>query len=97
MTEEQLQKGQRSLGLDGSWVSIATHASNSQEPRPFLAAQRFEKQSRPSAVAISQVAKDTKGDNQEARLLFLFVLRKFCWGMWRVLLNYFSSTICFGR
>lgn len=29
-TEEQLQRGQCSLGLDDSWVSIATHLSNSQ-------------------------------------------------------------------
>lgn len=50
-----------------------------QKPRPSLAAQRFEKQSRPSAVAVSQIAKDTKGDNQEAHLLF-FCFKKMLLG-----------------
>lgn len=30
MNEEQLQRGQCSLGLEDSWVSMATHMSNSQ-------------------------------------------------------------------
>lgn len=65
-----------------------------QEPRPSLAARRFEKQSRPSSVAVFQTANDTKGDNQGARLPFSST---FCQWIWSVLLNYFSLTIRFGR
>lgn len=59
-----------------------------------LAAWRFEKQSRPSAVTLSHSAKSTEGDK---RIVCIFVLRTFHQGMLRVLLNYFSLAIHFGR